>query len=414
MPAQTPHGDAVTICPRIERRTWRTSPLATAHVAACRVGPGLAAGAVAARAADREADVDGVRRAERGFDERRARRRPPRRDPAPGPLGPRRVPKGSPPKNASKRSPNPNASRRAPSRGAAAAVVAEHVVAPAALGIAQRLVRDADLLEPLLGRRVAGVAVGVVRGARASRYARLISSSVAERRDAEHLVVVAAHERCRPSCCETADDGRERVAVVHARRAEHADDARRAGRRSRRARRTIEQSRSSSSRFSEPMLTVEAAVEELADERHDDDLVLEHLEQPRRAARRSANASCSAARRLTPPTYSGSSCSGVRRLDERVARGGHDASTSASPVGVTSGSVAHGAARAAARRAPRPRRRDARSSASSLEVRRPAARPRRSRAPRRAARPEAGAARAGRCARARCRAAARRPSPRAG
>ena len=49
------------------------------------------------------------------------------------------------------------------------------------------------------------------------------------------------------------------------------------------------------------MLTVSALVEQVADERDDDDLVLEQLEQP---AARSAvgNASCSAASRLAPPT----------------------------------------------------------------------------------------------------------------
>ena len=73
---------------------------------------------------------------------------PRRRARAAGPPGPR-PPNGSPPKNASKMSPNPNASP--PTGGTAAgrarAVLAEHVVATTALGIAQRLVRDVDLLE---------------------------------------------------------------------------------------------------------------------------------------------------------------------------------------------------------------------------------------------------------------------------
>ena len=48
------------------------------------------------------------------------------------------------------------------SRARAARRLTEDVVAAAALGVAQRLVRDADLLEALLGRGIARVVVGVV------------------------------------------------------------------------------------------------------------------------------------------------------------------------------------------------------------------------------------------------------------
>ena len=63
------HGDAVTIWPRMERRTSRTSPVPphTSH----RAGwvPGSQPIALAARARDREPDVDGGGGTERGLGE---------------------------------------------------------------------------------------------------------------------------------------------------------------------------------------------------------------------------------------------------------------------------------------------------------------------------------------------------------
>jgi hypothetical protein len=63
---------------------------------------------------------------------------------------------------------------------ASATTLAEEVVAAPAFGVAQRVVRDADFLEALLGSGSSRLLSGWNRRA-SSRYARLISSSVALR-----------------------------------------------------------------------------------------------------------------------------------------------------------------------------------------------------------------------------------------
>ena len=87
--------------------------------------------------------------------------------------------------------------------GAGGAAVTEEVVTAAPFGVAQRLVGDADLLEPFFGVRVVGLRIGVVpAGEVAVRPLDLLVGGVAG--DAERLVVVAGHDRCRPSCSDTA------------------------------------------------------------------------------------------------------------------------------------------------------------------------------------------------------------------
>src|SRR5690606_2093225 len=72
------------------------------------------------------------------------------------------------------------------------AAVAEHVVAPPLLRVAQHLVGRPDLLEALLGLRVVAVAVGVVAARQlAVRAPDLVVGRVAF--DPEDLVVVTAH-----------------------------------------------------------------------------------------------------------------------------------------------------------------------------------------------------------------------------
>ncbi len=93
--------------------------------------------------------------------------------------------------------------RRAGARARARAFRAEHVVAAATLGVAQRLVRLVELLESLDRLRVVAVGVGVVLAReRAKGLLDLVLGRV--RGHAEDLVVVPAHrESCRPSCCDT-------------------------------------------------------------------------------------------------------------------------------------------------------------------------------------------------------------------
>ena len=89
-------------------------------------------------------------------------------------------------------------------RGAARAGVAEEVVSTTAFGIAQRLVGHAGLLETLLVVGVAAARVGVV-AARELPVCTLDLVLGRVARDAENLVVVATHERCRPSCWEISE-----------------------------------------------------------------------------------------------------------------------------------------------------------------------------------------------------------------
>ena len=130
------HGAAVTIWPRIERRTSRTSPVPPHTSQRAGWVPGSQPEPSQRCARDRQADVDGGGGAERGLREievTTASASGARGGPAWPPL-----PNGSPPKKASKMSPKPNASP-APLTGPAAgarAVFAEDVVAAAALGIA--------------------------------------------------------------------------------------------------------------------------------------------------------------------------------------------------------------------------------------------------------------------------------------
>ena len=189
------------------------------------MGAGLAARAVAPVARAGSVEVEGLGDAERGLDEVELHR-PPRR-PA------RAADRPAPPPN------RPGEERveqvAEPERLAAAAaaaprpVVAEHVVAAAPLGVAQRLVRDRDLLEVRLGRGVARVRVRVQLACeRAVRALDLVVGGV--RRDAEQRVEVG-HRRGSAAEQEPAEllrhggDRGERLLVVHARRAEHADGA---------------------------------------------------------------------------------------------------------------------------------------------------------------------------------------------
>jgi hypothetical protein len=87
--------------------------------------------------------------------------------------------------------------------GGASVVVAEHVVAATALRVAQRLVRARDLLEPLLVGGIVVPAVGVIAACQlAVRALDVVFGG--RTAHAEQLVEVGAHERWRPSCCETA------------------------------------------------------------------------------------------------------------------------------------------------------------------------------------------------------------------
>ena len=125
-----------------------------------------------------------------------------------------------------------------------------------------------------------------------------------------------------------------------------------------------------------------------------------------------ANASCSAASRLTPPTYSGSRLSGGRASERGAAPRRRAGRRAASPVATQVGECAHDATgqlrSSVARRGRRPGRRRCRRRAG----RRPS-RPRRSTAPPRRRTTAAGAARAARCGPARRRPAGRPPPPRA-
>ena len=97
--------------------------------------------------------------------------------------------------------------RSAGSPGARSAVRSEDVVAPAALGVAQRLVRDRDLLEASLGVGVVGVRIGVV--STRERPIRAFDVGLGRlRRHTEHVVVTLRQRQStrvsrRPSCCET-------------------------------------------------------------------------------------------------------------------------------------------------------------------------------------------------------------------
>jgi hypothetical protein len=87
-------------------------------------------------------------------------------------------------------------------------VRSEDVVPPPPLGVAQRLVRDRDLLEAGLGIRVVGVRVRVVP-AREGAVRALDVGFGRLGRHAQHLVVATRQRQStrvsrRPSCCETA------------------------------------------------------------------------------------------------------------------------------------------------------------------------------------------------------------------
>ena len=80
--------------------------------------------------------------------------------------------------------------------------VTEGVIAAAAFRITERLVRDAELLELLLSVRVTGVVVRVVLAREIAERA-LDLGVGAVPRETQDVVVVATHDRCRPSCWET-------------------------------------------------------------------------------------------------------------------------------------------------------------------------------------------------------------------
>ena len=141
VPEHTWHGAAVTSWPSSERRTWRTSPVPShvGHVSGCVPG--------AHRCRRTTSHSTGMRRstscaAEHDVGERELDRESRRRARASGRPAAAEAPNASPPKNASNRSLSPNARRpEAPAPAPRPAIGAEHVVAAAAFGIAQRFVR---------------------------------------------------------------------------------------------------------------------------------------------------------------------------------------------------------------------------------------------------------------------------------
>ena len=167
---------------------------AAAHVAARGMRAGLATRALAARARDREADVDGGGGAERGLAEVEVHHRF-----GVGRARGARLPATAERIAAEERveevaEPERIAGRATgwPTRRRARAVFAEDVVAATALGVAQRLVGLTDFLEPRLGLRVVGIVVGVeLPRERAVRALDLVVGRGAG--DAEDLVVVV-HE----------------------------------------------------------------------------------------------------------------------------------------------------------------------------------------------------------------------------
>ena len=182
---------------------------AAAHVAARRVRPGLAPGHVATLARDGQADLHGVDDSEGSLLEGQL-------DGhlgvvAPGwPGRPAPAAEGVAAEEGIEEVAEPEgvAGLRSPgSPGAGSAVRSEDVVAPAALGVAQRLVRDRDLFEASLGVGVVGVRVGVVLAR--ERAIRAFDVGLGRlRRHAEHVVIAMRQRQStrvsrRPSCCET-------------------------------------------------------------------------------------------------------------------------------------------------------------------------------------------------------------------
>src|SRR5258708_7503245 len=149
------------------------------------MGAGLATRPVAAGAAHRERRVDGLGLAEHGVGEGelhhdfgvRAAGRAARAAAAPERVA------------AEERLEEVAEPERLAATGPRRAALTKEVVAAATFGVAQRLVRDADLLEPLLGVGVVGLRVGVVpAGEVAVRPLDVLVGGVAS--DAERLVVV--------------------------------------------------------------------------------------------------------------------------------------------------------------------------------------------------------------------------------
>ncbi len=288
------HGPAVTIWPSSERRTWRTSPLPS-HVGTpvgMRARRATAAGA--ALAFDGHAQVEGLARAHDDVFEGEIEERL-------GVVAARRAARAAsrrplPPKNASKRSfrPNAPASNGLPAAERTLRVRAfgtEHVVAATALGVAERLVRLVDLLEPLDRGGIVGIHVGVVLARQpAERLLDLVVGRVAA--DAQDLVVVHGRLTCvwvasiMPGssgklASELLGDGRNRglrLAVVHARRPEHADGSAgltldEVGREHERALAQIEARVLGTDADGEP------GSEQLAHQRREHDVLLEQLEE---------------------------------------------------------------------------------------------------------------------------------------
>ena len=203
VPPHATHGTAVTSCPRIDRRTWRTSPAPSQESQRVGCVPGSHPDpsqrshplgnrssrvcVVPNAASDRSSSISASASGARG--------------------GPAAPPAKPPEKNASKRSPNPNASPGPWLAPLGPAVVAEHVEATPPLRIPQRLVGAGDLLEACFHGRV-GVRVGVQLACELAIGALdLVVGGV--RGDAEQRVGISGHRatqpsRSRPSCCDTA------------------------------------------------------------------------------------------------------------------------------------------------------------------------------------------------------------------
>ena len=144
-------------------------PTHLARAAALRAGDrrraGPSPGSLARRARAPVRTLTACCGAEHGLLELDGRRRPRGRGPVAGRHDPPRAVATLPPKKASNRSPR-LPPKPAPPKGSPApappphASRAEHVVAPAALGVAQRLVRDRDLLERASASGSPGLASG--------------------------------------------------------------------------------------------------------------------------------------------------------------------------------------------------------------------------------------------------------------
>ena len=278
----------MTIWPRIDWRTRRTWPAPPHSVQVAGSVPGGRAGGLAGVAGDRGAHRDRLLG-------RRTRPRSKSRSTrdlevgAPGRAG-RPAAAAAPAERAAAEEGVEDVAEAAAAAERVAGAAAVHALGPEAcrsaaplLGVGQHLVGVGDLLEPGLGLGVAGVGVGVqLAGQAPVGPLDLVGRGVAA--DAEQLVVVGGHVVPQPSrqpvAQAAAHDGHggQRLRVVHAGRAEHADGAGRlaldvVGRDDERA---LGQRRDARSRCRWPRAGRGRA--RRASRRHDDELLLEDAE----------------------------------------------------------------------------------------------------------------------------------------